>query len=365
MSTSPARPTADRCPGLLRPHVAEDGALVRLRVPGGVVRTDVLTRLADLAGRFGAPVLQLTSRGNLQLRGLPDPLPEAFVAAVEATGLLPSASHERVRNILASPMAPGLQPLVRALDRALCADPALAALPGRFLFAVADAAGSPLSEPYDVAYQQLSPRGGLLLAGGRGRPVAPEDAVDAVLEVAQAFLAHAPEGVWNVRDLPDGSPVLDGLFACSPSVAPPVRPGPAGADLVAGVPLGMLTPGHVAALAAEARFVVVTPWRSVVVPDGPAAAGRLAAAGLVVSPESAAARVSACVGAPHCAKGRSGTLAVATETVRRADAAGRTLPAPVHVVGCERRCGAREGDVVALAPADADAVLSLLPGDPA
>ncbi|NHA67308.1 cobalamin biosynthesis protein CobG [Phycicoccus flavus] len=358
----PQRPVADRCPGLLRPHVAQDGALVRLRLPGGEVGVDVLMDLLALAGRHGAPVLQLTSRGNLQLRGLPDPLPDAFVRGVEATGLLPSATHERVRNVLAAPLAPGLQPLVRDLDAALCADPALADLPGRFLFAVADASGSPLSEPYDVAYRARSLTEGLLLAGGRGRPVSSTDAVAAVLDVARAFLAHAPHGVWNVRDLPAGSPVLGGLDPVPPAVAPPLEPGPVGEDLVAGVPLAMLRPGHVAALAEVAGRVVVTPWRSLVVRGGAAAATALERAGLVVDPASAASRVSACVGAPHCAKARSATLPVAADVVAALDARGTATP-PLHVVGCERRCGARDGDLVAVGAPDADAVLSLLPGD--
>ncbi|WP_262500260.1 hypothetical protein [Phycicoccus endophyticus] len=164
--------------------------------------------------------------------------------------------------------------------------------------------------------------------------------------------------MWNVRDLPADSPVLDGLFPCSPSLAPPLPPGPVGADLVAGVPLGLLTAQHAAALADVARFVVVTPWRSVLVPDGAAVAGRLAQAGLVPDAPSAASRVSACVGAPYCAKGETETLPVAREVVRRLDAGTGGTHAPVHVVGCARRCGARSGDLVAVAPAGADAVLA-------
>src|SRR5262249_31900538 len=61
-------------------------------------------------------------------------------------GLLPSLSHDRVRNVLASPLAgldggPDLTGIVRALDAALCARPRLAELSGRFLFAVDDGRG--------------------------------------------------------------------------------------------------------------------------------------------------------------------------------------------------------------------------------
>ncbi len=205
VSVPPEPPVGlDRCPGLLRPHLAEDGALVRLRVPGGRVSVAVLTELLEAAAADGAATLQLTSRGNLQLRALPDPLPERFVSRVEATGLLPSASHERVRNILASPLSPDLAPLVAELDRRLTADPGLAELSGRFLFALADRSGSVLSEPFDLAWQAVGDDGaGVLLAGGLGMPVPRERAVAELLDRAHTFLVcRGSASVWNVRGLP-------------------------------------------------------------------------------------------------------------------------------------------------------------------
>lgn len=350
----------DRCPGLLRPHLAEDGALVRLRVPGGRVSVAVLGELLEAAAADGAAVLQLTSRGNLQLRALPDPLPERFVQRVEATGLLPSASHERVRNILASPLSPALAPLVAELDRGLMVDPGLAALSGRFLFALADRSGSVLSEPFDLAWQTVGDGGdGVLLANGLGMPVPRERAVEELLARARTFLAcRSSASVWNVRGLGRDAAVFAGMTAYEPSVAPPLSPGVAGDDLVAGVPLGFLTATHVDALAAVAETVVVTPWRSVVVPSGARVSEPLTSAGLVTERDSPWSGLSACTGAPACAKARCSTADRAAELV--ASELRRPGSRPLHLVGCERRCGARAGDVVAVAPRTLADVLSTI-----
>ena len=58
--------------------------MVRLRLPGGRISAAALRRLAELAAAYGNGMLQLTSRAGLQVRGLPDPLPDAFVDAVVA-----------------------------------------------------------------------------------------------------------------------------------------------------------------------------------------------------------------------------------------------------------------------------------------
>ena len=139
----------DACPSALQVHRAADGALVRVRLPGGALTAEQLQTLAELAERIGSGSLELTSRGSVQLRGLPDaPADQALIAeAVAAAGLLPSATHERARNIVASPLSgrvgglADVRPWVRELDAAILAAPALAGLPGRFWFALDDGRG--------------------------------------------------------------------------------------------------------------------------------------------------------------------------------------------------------------------------------
>ncbi|MDO3639032.1 precorrin-3B synthase, partial [Mycolicibacterium sp. KC 300] len=83
----------DACPGALSVHRAADGALARVRLPGGMVTPDQLRALAGAASEFGSPAMELTSRGNIQIRAVTDTA--ALADAVAAAGLLPSASHER------------------------------------------------------------------------------------------------------------------------------------------------------------------------------------------------------------------------------------------------------------------------------
>lgn len=341
------RSGADRCPGLLRPHLADDGALVRLRLPGGRLSTATLHRLGDISSRHGAPFVQLTSRGNLQLRSLPNPLTPQLISQIEATGLLPSASHERVRNIIADPFDETLPPLVAALDAALIADPLLADLPGRWLFAVASPAGHVLGTPYDVAFQRLGTNTGRLLVGDLGVDCDPDDAVEAMIERARSFLlGRDDESQWNVRDLPPGSPVFAGLAPVDIDAAPPPTPGRHMRDgahphaVVLGVPLGMLTIEQIDLLGRVADEVVVTPWRSIVLRTGDTGLDVFEAGGFAVAAHSPWATLSACVGAPWCRR-------TETPTVELTAAAARSLPIDsprTHVVGCERACGRPAGE---------------------
>ncbi|MET4077153.1 cobalamin biosynthesis protein CobG [Janibacter sp. UYMM211] len=341
---SPARDGADRCPGLLSPFVSADGAMVRLRVPGGRVAAADLVEISSLAGRFGDPDVTLTSRGSLQLRGLPSPLPRELVTAIGALGLVPSAAHDKARNVVADP-APALDDLVRALDEALLADDALAALPGRFLLAVAAPGGAVLGEPWDVA---VVDEGAIarVLVDGRALVVPRADAATTVLDVARRFLAvRGGERVWNVRDLTaeDRAALLPGGSPFVVDVGPPPPAGPLGEDLVVLVPLGLLTPAMAAALAGTATAAAggltpplrITPWRSALVPGGAARARELAAAGLVVSPGSPWAVLTACAGAPACARTRTPTRELARAAAPLVDPFGP----PVHVIGCDRACG--------------------------
>src|SRR4051794_9350890 len=146
-SSSPTRARVDSCPGALQTHAAADGALARVRVPGGLLTAAQLRVLAGAARELGDGALELTSRGNVQLRGLASGAETELADRLAAVGLFPSPTHERVRNVLASTLSGrvgglvDVRPWVRALDAGICTEPAFAALPGRFLATLDDGRG--------------------------------------------------------------------------------------------------------------------------------------------------------------------------------------------------------------------------------
>ena len=319
--------------------------MVRVRVPGGQTTGTALRELSRLAQTYGSGLLQLTSRASLQVRGLPEAVPEPFEDAVERAGFLPSARHERVRNVVASPLTglvggrADLRPLVARLDRALIAEPRLADLPGRFLFVLDDGRGDVDGLGGDLGYRALDAGRGELMVGDRRRvrPVRLAEVVDLLVSLALRFLDRRTEE-WHVRQLPE--PLLEGTEPALRDTPRPTTPGPVGAHLVADAPLGLLSPLQVDAVHAAVGGgpLVVTPWRSLVLPDAAPARATLEAAGLVTEPASAWNLVSACVGSPWCANGRADTQGLAAQLVAAGGPGVRT-----HLSGCERRCGAPTG----------------------
>ncbi|MPQ98102.1 precorrin-3B synthase [Modestobacter sp. I12A-02628] len=404
MTAAPGLPRTrvDACPGALQTHPAADGGLARVRVPGGMLTASQLRVLAAAARDLGDGHLEMTSRGNLQLRGLAAGVGPELGDRLAGAGLLPSATHERVRNVLASTLSGrdgsghlDARPWVPALDAGLCADPGLADLPGRYLATLDDGRGDVAGLGGDVGLLALDAGTvALLLAGtDSGLRTDPAGAVVLALAATRAFAAErtAQGGTaWRLAELTDGparvAARLAGTRAGHPTgsapgtlgvdprdlVAVPAAPlvGPVGAvaqldgrtALIGVVPLGRLTAGQAELLAGLAAQVQLTPWRSVVVPDLAEdavddAAVDLYRTGVVFDAASPWLQVTTCAGSPGCAR----SLADVRGDALAAVAAG-TLPAGgarQHWAGCARRCGSPHGevvDVLAVAPsADAPA----------
>ncbi|MFF4262085.1 precorrin-3B synthase [Streptomyces virginiae] len=369
------RERGDACPGALRLHAADDGFLARVRVPAGLLTVEQASALALAADRFGDGHLELTSRGNVQLRGLADGCGAGLAELLDRAGLLPAPSHERVRNIVATPLSgldgpdrPDASARAVEFDRLLCAAPWAAALSGRFLFAFDDGRGDVAALAPDVTVLGRS-RGRALVRLGRAADaveLAGSDAPRAALLAARYFLDVAAEAgtqAWRVAELP-AEHILDERefarrldaagIACVtlgavawPSAAPP-RPGPSigpdgHATLCVLPPLGRLDTAQWRLLAQAADEgnggLRITPWRSVVLPSVPLdVPARIEDAGLVVTPDSSWQSVTACTGRPGCAKSLADVRADARAVADRARG-----PLPVHWSGCERRCGHPRG----------------------
>ncbi|MFL6085466.1 MAG: precorrin-3B synthase, partial [Mycobacterium sp.] len=193
----------DACPGALQLHRAADGALARVRLPGGAIAPRQLEALAHAATRFGSPAMELTSRGNIQLRAITDTAAVAEIIA--AAGLLPSQTHERVRNIVASPLsgrvggATDIRGLVTELDEAIQAKPELAELPGRFMFGIDDGRGDISGLAADAGAHFLDEATAALLLAGRdtGVRLNRTDVVPALIAVATQFVAKRGKA-WRI-----------------------------------------------------------------------------------------------------------------------------------------------------------------------
>ncbi|MBI3212313.1 MAG: precorrin-3B synthase [Mycobacterium sp.] len=358
----------DACPGALQVHQAADGALVRVRLPGGMITAAQLQVLAKLAAGHGSGSLELTSRGSLQLRGIGDPGPVAD--AIAAAGLLPSPTHERVRNIVSSPLsgrAGGLidvRDRVGELDARIRQDPVLAGLPGRFWFSIDDGRADVSGLRADVGVQAVHGDAvAVLLAGVDTGVRLPEaQAVPTLIRIAERFQQIRGKS-WRITELDDTAPLLDGFTPTVPpgdtfpaTLLPPVGWIPqhdGRVTLGAAVPLGVLPARTAEFLAAIEAPLVITPWRSVLVCDlqeetAEVSVRVLAPLGLVFDENSPWLSVTACTGSPGCERSRADVRADATAAVE----SGQTPPHRRHYVGCERACGSPIGGEVVVATPD-------------
>lgn len=338
------------CPGALRPMMSGDGLVVRVRPLGGRLAPGQAAGIAAAAAAHGNGQIDLSARGNVQLRGVDEAAHPALISDLRALGLIDADPlAEARRNILVTPFADAAtDALAAALAAALEGAPAL---PGKFGFVV-DTGPAPLLQDIagDIRLERAADGGLLVRAEGLvlGAPVGPAGAAAAAVALARWFVAMG--GVTGGRGrmaaltarglLPPGalSPTL-APAASAPAPGPGLVPGGA----LVGFHFGQMQAATLAALSALGPLRV-TPWRMLLVEGARDMPGL---PGLVTDPADPIRRVEACTGAPGCLQ----ALAPVRDLARRLAPLvpeGRLL----HVSGCAKGCAH---------PAPADATLVATP----
>jgi precorrin-3B synthase len=196
-----------------------DGLLVRLRIGGGIVDLGLATEIARWSSRFGNGQIDLTSRGNLQLRGLTERhLTELHAAMVEWNLLDDSSAGEAVRNVISSPLT-GLDPaavldvraIAAALERRLVSDTVLHGLPGKFGFAIDDGGVLGLDDvPADIRFEaQPGADGPEFVIGLDGAPhhrlgpCRPDAVVEVAASLSLVFLKSRRGRETHIRRMRD------------------------------------------------------------------------------------------------------------------------------------------------------------------
>lgn len=321
------------CPGALRPMMSGDGLVVRVRPPLGRLTPAQVAGLAAAARGFGNGLIDLSARGNVQVRGVTKASHPALIDALRGLDLIDATPEaEQRRNILVTPFADAeTLRLADALADALAQMPVL---PGKFGFVV-DSGPVPVMAAIagDIRLERAAD-GRLLIRCDGAALGAPVGHVTAAVDLAQWFVAAGGvrEGRGRMAALigrgvrPDGA--LAGTVAPAPA-APTPLPGLWAEGALLAFAFGQMQADTLAALAALGPLRV-TPWRMLLVeglrhlPDLP---------GLVTDPQDPILRVEACSGAPACLQGLAPVRDLAHRLAPQVPK-GRLL----HVSGCAKGC---------------------------
>lgn len=254
--------------------------LVRLRLIGGRISSSSLQALGEVSAAYGDGRVHLTSRANLQIRGLPqddDGVPADVVSALEGAGLLPSRTHELVRNVMVSPqsgLAGGradLRGVAADLDQRLLASPRLADLPGRFLAVLDDGRGDLLDRSCDLGLVAIDHELVQIRAGaGWGGIVPVGDASAHLIELAERFIERRGSGAtaaWHVDELPEPLTVAVSPDGRLPSPTAPLSYGPVPGGQHHAVADTGLDRATILNLTSSVPEVIITPWRGVLIPQ--------------------------------------------------------------------------------------------------
>ncbi|MBO6897017.1 MAG: precorrin-3B synthase [Shimia sp.] len=322
------------CPGAYKPMMSGDGLVVRVRPVMARLSQEQVLGLCETADQFGSGLIDLTSRANLQIRGVKEADHEAVLAALHKIDLLPDdPALESRRNILIPPMWHEDDDTHRVASELVARLGDLPELPPKMGYAIDLTGGPQLSDKSaDFRFERDASGRTILRADGasRGRVVTVDTAVDALLEMAQWFVdTHGPTRRRMAAHVAL-TPLPADWQAVPPAASqkPPV-PGDTEMGAVFGVSFGQIEAAHLAHLvkATKATAMRVTPWRLFLL-EG---AELTETDAFITDTHDPLLHVDACPGAPLCT---SSTV----ETRNLARQLAKHLPTPLHVSGCAKGC---------------------------
>jgi len=392
------------CPGLYRIIQAADGGLCRIKLEQGRISSQQWRALAAIAQNEGNGIIEITTRANIQLRGVRPNRAAALSTLLEQAGFAPKIPQgDDVRNVMVNPTAGfDKQGDVRIVNLAQHISVILQTTP---------------------RYQTLSPKFSLLLDGGEQCAILHHhndiwlSLCDGGKNFAFGLASRPPlEGEENSREALGKVPfhkaqsliftLIDCLLEARATSIDiqrmkqllqsfgeqyvvdflhkkqlPIQPFPAfrrqvDADfsylglhetamnerfyLAVKAPLGRLTPAlcHLIADCAETNLLKqttrLTPWQGIIFPDchfdqAQKLAQILQQAGFVTQPQQPLARMICCAGLAAC---RSAKADVRTHAKHLA----RTLMGqnfrPIHLSACDKSCAANEAAPATLVALD-------------
>ncbi len=381
----------DACPGLFYQTPAQDGFLVRVRLPGGRLQSAQAKYLAAVAEEYGQGQVWLTNRSNVQLRLAQAEMPAAVLAELQELGLAArNAAVDHLRNIMASPTAGidraalmDMSPLVMAIADYLSNHPELARLSAKFSIGLDGGESVSIRDRRNDVWFVAESVDRLRVyfgADDTGIVVGPEDVVGIVAAIGRIYLEIAPrilgDGAGRKSRKPRWREIVD--YAGFDAVVGLIRRGDRWVARVEGaggaplrgvgicrqiqfdlsyvgivVPLGRLQSSQLIDLAHLAEThgngeLRLTPWQNIIIANVThpnKLQTDLNQLGYSTNPIHPAAALVACSGSPGCASSFTHTQ---SDAFRIIEDLQFDRPINIHVSGCSKGCAQPYASDIAL-----------------
>lgn len=343
------------CPSAWRPMETGDGWLVRVRPPLGELSKAQALALCDAADTFGNGLIELTSRANIQLRGVSETTWPPLMDFLVAHGLANAdpAAERQPQCMLAPSWQAGddTHQLARWLQ---ARGSELAMMPGKVGIAI-DAGEAPVLSDVGADFRIERAEDGRLLVRAEGHAGGtPVDtintAVEHLIRLTHWFVESGGCDAGRMRrhkvPLPAWAPAkMRPASACETLNATQgamsgamLALGEYQAGMVYGLPFGRAAATELrAAVTPESvSYIRVTPWRRLWVKGA-----SKPVEGLVNDHQDTRLLMDACPGAPYCAQ-----ASVSTQPLAKRIAP--SIKNSVHISGCAKGCARRSSADVCL-----------------
>ena len=344
------------CPTTLVPMQSGDGLIVRIKPPFGRLTSAQAHRIAEIARQYGNGFIDITSRANIQIRGVrQSDLPPVTDGLLEG-GL---GSSDEARDRLNVTLAPFTDKGMMGWDcarRLYEAVSVLPELPAKFGFAIDCGDKRYLTNASADIRLETAQSGGLLIrCDGQptGFATTLETMVDDIQNLLNWYLDQKQENqiVPRMRHLSYHHIVPDQFQGIAPLDNPDeLRVGTIEAKQIIAVPFGQTHADKLAWLADKTDEIMVSVNRCLIVDKG---AGDNPS--FITSPDDKRQNILVCPGAPFCASAAMPTQPLAQKL------AESDLVSPdktYHISGCSKGCAApRVTDVCIIGTASDYAII--------
>jgi precorrin-3B synthase len=334
-----SRPAAKGwCPSALRPMKSGDGLLVRIKPKYGLLNSNQLLLLANCSDDFGNGLLDVTSRTNLQIRGVKEQNYSNLILKLQTQGLVSTSEKLDRLNVIVPPFIQKNSLTWRCVSQIYSSVESLPLLPEKFGFCIDCDESRYLSDKSGDLFIEGNSGSELMLRCAGLKEALSTDENNLIGDVKKIIGWYLEKQTVeeNERPIRMRDVISQNRFPWKTSselkkpLSKELTVGSYQSYFILAAPFGQLKSEHLRKLAAVNKKVQFTINRMLIVESLPDKNH-----GLVDEPKDNRLKMDVCPGAPHCSSATIKTRHLAESLAHQKEfIVGRK----VHISGCSKGC---------------------------